>query len=102
MQRTDNKHSDFLFDDFLVYLRRSGFIIGVGHQLRLQALLNNLGPDCKPGELKYLLCPIFATNAKQQNQFYRAFDSFFKSLDVKEKIKYAPETSKKKEKRPKY
>jgi len=68
------------FSEFLSYLHRQGFIIGVDHHLRLQTLLNKLGPDCMPDDLRYLLCPIFATNPKQQQQFYRAFDSYFNSL----------------------
>lgn len=70
------------FSDFIAYLHRQGFIIGVDHHLRLQTLLNKLGPGCKPGDLKYLLCPIFATNKKQQQQFYRSFDAYFKTLDA--------------------
>ncbi|MGH7454287.1 MAG: hypothetical protein ACRENG_23230, partial [bacterium] len=72
------------FSEFLSYLRRQGFIVGVDHHLRLQTLLNRLEPDCMPDDLRYLLCPIFATNPKQQQQFYRAFDSYFKSLQPSE------------------
>lgn len=71
-----------IFDDFLYYLRRQGFAIGVDHHLRLQEMLNKLGADCEPVDLKYLLCPIFATSEKQQQQFYRAFDSYFIPLVV--------------------
>jgi formylglycine-generating enzyme required for sulfatase activity len=70
------------FEGFISYLRRQGFIIGVDHYLRLQELLNKLGPGCEPAGMKYLLCPIFAVNEKQQQQFYRAFDLYFKSLDA--------------------
>jgi hypothetical protein len=65
------------FSEFLTYLTRQGFIIGVDHHIRLQTVLNTLGQTCPPGELKYILCPLFATNAKQQQQFYRAFDTYF-------------------------
>lgn len=74
------------FEGFLAYLRRQGFIIGVDHHIRLQELLNRLGPGCQPADLKYLLCPLFATSEKQQQQFYRAFDSYFKCFDVKTDI----------------
>jgi formylglycine-generating enzyme required for sulfatase activity len=85
------------FYDFMDYLRRLGFIIGVEHHLRLQVLLNKLDPDCKPEELKYLLCPVFAVSEKQQNQFYRAFDSFFKPLYVEAKKESKPGAAKKAE-----
>jgi hypothetical protein len=43
----------------------------------LQQLLARLGGDCAPEDLKTLLCPIFATDKAQQEQFYRAFDTCF-------------------------
>ncbi len=44
-------------------------------------MLNMLGPNCPPSKLKYLLCPLFATNAKQQQQFYRTFDDYFSTFE---------------------
>ncbi|NIM18236.1 MAG: hypothetical protein GTO45_40055, partial [Candidatus Aminicenantes bacterium] len=79
---TKRKTVNLPFGGFMAYLRRQGFIIGVDHHLRLQALLNKLGPDCRPADLKYVLCPVFAANEKQQNQFYRAFDSYFKPMET--------------------
>jgi len=71
-------HSDILpFGEFLEYLNRQGFIVGVDHHLRLQELLAKIGGQCTPNDLKTLLCPIFATNARQQEQFYRAFNNYF-------------------------
>jgi hypothetical protein len=70
------------FEGFISYLCRQGFIIGVDHYLRLQELLNKLGPGCEPAGLKYLLCPIFASNERQQQQFYRTFDLYFKPLEA--------------------
>jgi carboxypeptidase family protein len=69
-----------IFDEFLVYLRQQGFIIGVDHYLRLQELLNKINGQCKPNELSTLLCPIFATSKSQQEKFYRAFDAYFALL----------------------
>lgn len=71
-----------LFEGFISYLRRQGFIIGIDHHLRLHELLNKLSPDCELTDLKYLLCPIFAVSEKQQQQFYRTFDSYFKPLEA--------------------
>ena len=77
--------SDMLlpFDPFLDHLRRHGFCIGVEHHVRLRVLLNRVGADFGPGELKTLLCPLFATNAQQQEFFHRAFDSFHSVFTAK-------------------
>ena len=32
---------------------------------------------CAPSDLKTILCPIFASNEREQSQFYSAFDSYF-------------------------
>ncbi|HEU4767863.1 MAG TPA: hypothetical protein VFS77_10820, partial [Pyrinomonadaceae bacterium] len=69
--------SHLIFGDFLETLRRRGFNISVGHYLRLQKLLDRIGPQCKPHELKTLLCPIFATTEREQTRFYDEFDAFF-------------------------
>src|SRR5262249_31494033 len=67
----------FIFAEFLDHLRRNGFVIGVDSHLRLYQLLSRFGSDCAPGDLKTLLCPIFATSKEQQELFYNAFDSYF-------------------------
>src|SRR5436309_15668088 len=67
-------------DGFLSWLRRQGFIVGVDSQLRVQELLSRIGPECAPGELKTLLCPLFASNQEQQEIFYAAFDAWFTLL----------------------
>jgi len=66
-----------VFEEFFAQLRRQGLTIGVDHHLRLQELLSKIGSECAPGDLKTILCPIFATDANQQKLFYRAFDSYF-------------------------
>ena len=69
--------SHLIFGDFIESLRARGFIIGIGHQLRLQKLLSRIGPECKPYELKTILCPIFATDEREQTRFYEEFDRYF-------------------------
>ena len=76
------EHTTFPFGDFLAFLKHQGFSIGIDHYLRLQTLLNFLGPDCGPDDLKFLLCPIFAVNEKQQRQFHNAFDRYFEPLTL--------------------
>ena len=63
--------------ELIATLRRQGFTIGVGHYLRLQKLLDSIDFECSPERLKALLCPIFATNEKEQWEFRRAFDAYF-------------------------
>src|SRR6266850_2181247 len=77
MNDSTSNGSHLVFGEFLEHLRRQGFAIGVDHHLRLQELLNRISAHCAPSDLKTFLCPIFATNKKQQEQFYSAFDSYF-------------------------
>jgi len=89
------------FNELIEELTRRGFVIGVSHHLRLQLLLNSLGADCAPSDLKSLLCPIFATNPKQQALFYQIFERYFevltpqagKGLPLPEKREKVPEKS---------
>lgn len=77
MMDSSQHYGPLAFGDFLDYLRRLGFTIGVGEYLRLQQLLNKISNDCTPSDLKTLLCPVLATNERQQEQFYAAVDAFF-------------------------
>jgi hypothetical protein len=78
-----------MFGELLTHLRQHGFPIGVDHYLRLQELLDKVGDQCAPEDLKTLLSPIFATSRSQQEQFYRAYDSYF-SLFEPSALKDAP------------
>src|ERR1051325_8598144 len=69
--------SHLIFGDFIESLRARGFTIGIGHQLRLQKLLSRIGPNCRPDELKTILCPIFATDEREQTRFYEEFEKYF-------------------------
>lgn len=66
------------FEALYLRLRQEGFRTGVDQQLRMQELLERV--ECGPGDLKTVLCPIFATNPGQQAVFYRVFDEVFGSL----------------------
>ena len=68
------------FGDFLAVLRARGFTIGVEHHLRLARLLDRAGSSIAPADLKRLLCPLFATDAAEQEAFYAAFDSYFAAI----------------------
>ena len=71
---------------FIRLLQANGFTIGVDHHLRLQRLLNKIDKDISPGEIKTLLCPVFASSQKQQNLFMKLFDQYFKLFQTKNKI----------------
>lgn len=77
MDEKSSHRDKVLFADLLDDLRRNGFSIGVDSYLRLQEVLARVGGRCTPDDLKTLLCPLFATNKKQQEFFYNAFDSYF-------------------------
>jgi len=67
-----------LTDCLIQRLKQQGFTVTVDHYLKMEALLEAAagGQECPIAELKYLLCPIFALNPKQQNQFYQTFDQY--------------------------
>ena len=70
-------NSPLVFGDFLESLRLQDFSITTSHYLRLEALLSRIGSDCRPQDLKTILCPIFATSETEQERFYRHYDEFF-------------------------
>ena len=77
ISKNREKPGRIAFGDLLAYLRAKGFTIGVDQHLRLQQLLSRIEGQCAPGDVKTLLCPLFATSREQQDQFYCAFDEFF-------------------------
>src|SRR5687768_17237194 len=77
MPKAPAPDSPLIFGDFIESLRLRGFTVGVGHYLRLQKLLSQVGPQCKPQDLKTLLCPIFATDEREQSYFYQQFEAWF-------------------------
>ena len=64
----------FPSSDLFEHLRLLGFEVGIDHHRRLHILLAEVGADVEPQRLKTYLCPLFATNADQQQAFYEAFD----------------------------
>lgn len=79
-KKTDNTRLPLLFENFLHLLQHQKFTIGIHHRIRLHQILNRLAPDTKPNDLKFILCPLFATTPNQQQKFYRLFDSHFQHL----------------------
>lgn len=87
-----NTNDFLLFEGFIAYLKRQGFVVGIDTHLRLQHLLNQIGGDYGKSQLKHLLSPIFVTNPKQQALFYQAFDHYF---DQFENVSFSPNTGEK-------
>lgn len=65
------------FEQLLQQLRVQHFAIGIDHYLRLQRLLEHIDGNCSAQSLRTMLCPLFATSHKQQQQFYRVFDQLY-------------------------
>ena len=60
--------------NFINLLKDRGFQIGADHYLKVINLLKSLDPECPPNRLKFMLCPLFAVNKKEQDLFYKLFD----------------------------
>jgi hypothetical protein len=105
MDQSPSTDQHLLFSDLLAHLRKHGFTIGVDSYLRLQRLLDKVSGHCSPQDLKTLLCPLFATDKKQQEFFYRAFDEYLELSRVEEPASAiqeaaAPQTKQEPEKEP--
>lgn len=79
---TKNEISVFIFSEFMEYLRLRGFLIGVDEYLRLQTLIDRVGLDQGPEDLRDLICPLVATDKIQQEEFHRAFADYFVLTDT--------------------
>lgn len=67
----------FPYEGFINHLRFNGFTVGVHSYMRLQELLNHLDTHISVEEIKYLLCPVFASNPEEQTRFIYLFDNYF-------------------------
>lgn len=72
----------FPFEEFVAYLQKNNFVVGVHSYLRLQELLNHIEPHCPPDRLRSILCPIFAANFEEQQQFQYLFDNYFAQFET--------------------
>ena len=70
----------FPFADFMEELGRWGFVIGVDHYFQVLGIVERFGREKSTEDLKYMLCPVFATHEKQQDLFYRLYDKYFNCL----------------------
>jgi hypothetical protein len=71
---------------FLDYLTGQGFVVGVDTHLQVNRLLNSIGNTITIPQLRYLLCPLFATSPEEQEKFYKLFDQYFEANELKSTI----------------
>lgn len=62
-----------LLAELTTALEADGYDMGTGKQLQVQELLRRLPEDTPPERLASLLCPLFARNRQEQEQFYELF-----------------------------
>ncbi len=75
---TTTQNDFLLFEGFIDYLNQQGFVIGIDTHVRVKRLMAKLDEKSYSAQrLKYLLCPLFASDQEQQAQFYQAFDYYF-------------------------
>lgn len=70
----------FLFEQLIEQLRLRGFSITPNQVIRIQQLVDLAGGECGPSGWKTLICPVVATSARQQAEFYAIFDAMFPLL----------------------
>ena len=74
--------STLAFNPLFELLAHRGFVLGVDQRLLLQQLLDEVGTESSPADLKHLLCPLCATDEQQQEIFYETFDQLYPLLAV--------------------
>jgi tetratricopeptide (TPR) repeat protein len=79
MPETGSTNSPLPFEGFLTILTSRGFKAGIDQRARLLRLLDQPGMEASE-RLKTLLCPVFASNDAQQQEFYNLFDEYFPEL----------------------
>ena len=67
------------FEGFIHLLKANGFVLGMDNYLQLQALLNQLEPNCTKQRLKLMMGPLFCSTPEQQVLFGRLFDDYFQA-----------------------
>lgn len=77
MDQATSHDRHLLLGDLLEHLRLHGFPVGVDTYVRAQRLLDKVSGGCAPEDLRTILCPLFASDRKQQDFFYLAFDQYF-------------------------
>ena len=63
-------------------LESASTVLSPDRYIRLQRLLSNLPTETPLGHLKWVLCPIFATNAQEQRTFFTIFEEIYPTLDI--------------------
>lgn len=63
-----------LYAPLLERLRNHGFIVTTDQHCLIYRLLESLGPDCGPAQLRDILCPVLAKTPEQQQVFRSEFE----------------------------
>jgi hypothetical protein len=79
-----------LISDLLTAWEAEGFAMGIDQQLKIRQLLQKIPDDYPLVDLKTLLAPIFAHDAKQQETFYEMFDVRCTMYDRQDSINEPP------------
>ena len=69
-----------LMSELTAALEADGYDMGTGKHLQVQELLRRLPADIAPERLSALLCPLFARNRQEQEDFYRLFEQVWQRV----------------------
>src|ERR1700733_11688752 len=73
-------------EDFFAYLSDAEFPCGAGERIRACKIYASITEQERKTRLKTRLCPIFARSEQDQFRFYDAFDVFFTTAPVFERL----------------
>lgn len=71
-----------LMSELTAALEADDYDIGTGKHLQIQELLRRLPADMPPERLSGLLCPLFARNRQEQEDFYRLFEQAWQRVSA--------------------
>jgi hypothetical protein len=69
-----------LMSELTAALEADGYDMGTGKHLQVQELLRRIPSDMPPERLSALLCPLFARNRQEQNDFYQLFEQVWQRV----------------------
>jgi formylglycine-generating enzyme required for sulfatase activity len=80
---SNNRHITLPLDPLLELLEAAGFDASPATRVRAWRVLSGIGRDAAlrdPADLKFLLAPVFARNAEEQQRFYEVFDRYVRQI----------------------
>lgn len=73
-----------MLEELIAFLRFHDFPVGVDTHLKVAHLLERTGSHYPTSRLKTLLAPLFASDAFQQEEFYRLYDAYLAKFPLQE------------------